>query len=268
MIEKKNHFSAAKKNFELQTENLKGIMAECSKRIGEINKKSEQLRTEKLELDQATQKFLEEKAQFDKKKEELEAGSDFCPTPRSLLTNEKSPRRSEADLDSFKSIIESIKLSLETKSPPEVAASILEEIKKEVRAVNSYRKVDKIELKCMKNALEVRAKAFEKYEMIRKTELILNQRSADLEYMKLKNLYDKKSKNFQNVEILAAVRQKKKELQRAEEEIKLVMSTIYSLQYEIVNSIESFKDIFNEELKQNTDLKKNIKLLRIVAMNY
>lgn len=268
IIEKKNHFLTAKKNFEEQTENLKNIMADCSKRISEINKKSENLRIERLELDQAIKKFLEEKAQFDKKREEFECGTDICFTSRSSVTNEKSPRRVEGDLDCFKAIIESIKVSLETKSPPEVAASIIEEIKKEVRAVNSYRKIDKIELKCMKNALEVRAKAFEKYEMIRKSELIMSQRNVDVEFMKIKNLYDKKSKNFQNIELLAAIRQKKKELLQAEEEIKLVMSTIYSLQYEIVNSIENFKEIFNEVLKQNTDLKKNIKLLRIVAMNY
>lgn len=261
LIERKNEFKVAKRNIEQQNEYLKLLISENSNRVNEFNKK-------KQELDQAIKTFEEEKLQFDKKKEEFDSNTDYSLTPRSSLASEKSPRRNEESLENFKSILETIKLALETKSPPEVAVCLIEEIKQQIKVFHKYRKVDATELKCMEHAWKIRAKAFEKYEMVRKNELIISQKNADVELMKLKNLADKKSKNCQNFETLAAIRQKKKELVQTEEELKLIMNTIYSLQYEIVNSIEHYKEIFNEILKQNMELKKNIKLLRIVEMNY
>jgi DNA repair exonuclease SbcCD ATPase subunit len=260
LIEKKEKLKKIKKDYEKKYQELTNMIKSSNERIFQIKKDQEFLFLQKLELEQAIQKFNEEKSEIIKRKSSLDSEN---TTPKSC-SSEKSPRFTGTE--TFKSLIDDIKEALEFQSAPEAAASIIDKLKTQVKEINEFKKTDKVDLLCLKNNLEARIRTFERYEVIRKNELLLAQRALDTEIAKVKKCVDGR-KMLKEMEMLSYIRAKQKDLKSTEEEVKLILNTIYSLQSEILNSIENFKGVLAELYNQNREMNKNIKLLRMFAVN-
>ena len=263
--EKKEKFEQVKKIYDEQFKNLKAMIEENNERIANFTKENEILMFQKAEFEKEVAQFQEERASLVGRKESI--GDMTESTPKSG-SSERSPRITQAgEVENFKSLLEEIRQTLSTKSPPEAASIIIDRFRDQVKNIDGLLKTDRAEIVHLKNKLESRLEAFEKYEIVKKNELLLAQRHIDSELARVKRFLDVNSKHLKESEMLSYIRKKERDLKATDEEIKMIFNTIYSMQHEILDSIENYKFLLTELRRENHELKKNLKLLRVFATN-
>lgn len=263
--EKKEGFKKLKKNYDEQLRNLKVMIDETNERIANIAKEKEILNFQRVEFEKQVTQYQEERASLAIRKGSFENVSES--TPRSG-SSERSPRLNQAaESEIFRSLIDEIRQILSSKSPPEAASIIIDRFRDQVKNIDGLLKTDKAEIVHLKNKLESRLEAFEKYEIVKKNEMLLTQRQIDSELARVKKFLDANSRNLRESELLSYIRKKERDLKARDEEIKMIFNTIYSMQHEILDSIENYKFLLTELRRENHELKKNLKLLRMFATN-